>query len=289
MKWLIINADDFGLTDGVTQAIIDCHRAGSVTSTTMMVSMPGTSLAAKLAQENPSLGVGLHFNITLGMPAALPSEISSLVSPQSGQFRSRRSQERAILRGLVQSGDVRTELEAQLQRLRELGVNPTHIDSHQHMHVLPAVFDAVAAVAIQYDLPVRIPWRWKGRSRQTLGKWLRGQVLRACIARNVGRWRGKIRTNGGHCSVFDLINHPTQVHENVYRELLVAERGIVELMVHPGPADLLTSSMISISQLGLAEFDILRRSKFAHLPLETGFHLCNFRDIPIDLPSLGAI
>ena len=65
---LIVNADDFGLTDGVTYGILDAMNNGIVTSTTMMVNTPGTAKAATIARENPELAVGLHINISLGCP-----------------------------------------------------------------------------------------------------------------------------------------------------------------------------------------------------------------------------
>ena len=65
---LIVNADDFGLTDGVTYGILDAMKNGIVTSTTMMVNTPGTVKAATIARENPELAVGLHSNISLGCP-----------------------------------------------------------------------------------------------------------------------------------------------------------------------------------------------------------------------------
>lgn len=78
-KQLIINADDFGLTSGVNQAVMDCSQQGSVSSATLMVNTAASEEAASLARSNPNLGLGLHFNLTLGRPVSTPVKVPSLV------------------------------------------------------------------------------------------------------------------------------------------------------------------------------------------------------------------
>ena len=76
---LIINADDFGLTPGINRAIIELHRAGVLTSATLMATGPAFDDAAALARSNPSLGVGCHIVLTDGSPASPPETIPSLL------------------------------------------------------------------------------------------------------------------------------------------------------------------------------------------------------------------
>ena len=85
MKKLIVNADDFGLTNGVNRAIIEGHTRGAITSATLMANMPAFDAAVRLAKDHPSLGVGLHFNITQGRPVADASRVGSLID-DSGEF-----------------------------------------------------------------------------------------------------------------------------------------------------------------------------------------------------------
>src|SRR5688500_10676933 len=92
---LIINADDFGLCSSVNQAIIDCYKAGNLTSTTFMVNMPGTSEAAELAKVNPGLGIGLHFCLTEGKPLT----VASTLIDKNGNFLTR---EKLIKKALAQ-------------------------------------------------------------------------------------------------------------------------------------------------------------------------------------------
>ena len=84
MKKLIVNADDFGLTNGVNRAIIEGHARGAITSATLMANMPAFDAAVRLAKDHPSLGVGLHFNIT-GTPVADASRVGSPID-DSGEF-----------------------------------------------------------------------------------------------------------------------------------------------------------------------------------------------------------
>jgi predicted glycoside hydrolase/deacetylase ChbG (UPF0249 family) len=112
MRYLVVNADDFGACSGVNRGIVEAHRRGIVTSASLMVAVPGSEEAADLAREVPALSVGLHssFQDEKGQPiAALPDP-----------------------------GACRTALEAQVNRFRELpGRRPTHLDSHHHVHVRP--------------------------------------------------------------------------------------------------------------------------------------------------------
>lgn len=146
---LIINADDFGLTYGVTQGIYDAIRRGVVTSTTMMVNTWATEYAAELAREDPELAVGLHVNISLGRPL---TDCPSLL--QNGCF----------VKPAIRNIDTRydeiqlaRELSAQYERFVDLvGREPTHIDSHLYTHQkLEKVRQAVLALAEKHGLPVR--------------------------------------------------------------------------------------------------------------------------------------
>ena len=127
-RHLIINADDFGATDGINQAIADCHRAGTVTSASLMVEGEAAEHAAALARELPKLAVGLHW-----------------VGDWSGAE--------------VDTGDtaaVARELGRQLAIFDRLVHRPpTHLDSHHHLHREPAAIVAFAATGQRLGIPVR--------------------------------------------------------------------------------------------------------------------------------------
>jgi chitin disaccharide deacetylase len=138
MAHLIVNADDFGLSAGVNAGIVDTHRRGIVTSASLMVRPHAATAAAELSREFPALSVGLHFD--LGEWACRGGTwytISEVVSLDDAEA-------------------VRAELRHQLDRFRELlGKDPTHLDSHQHVHLQPVVREIAADIASELDVPLR--------------------------------------------------------------------------------------------------------------------------------------
>jgi len=152
MRILVINADDLGLAPGVNRGIFEAHAAGTVTSASMMVTTPAFAEAAERVQRDATgLGVGLHLNLVSGAPLA---SVPSLVDPATGRFHPFDVLLRRALAGQVDPVEVRRECEAQLAALVATGIAPTHIDSHRHVHAMPGVLPAVAAVAHDAGIPV---------------------------------------------------------------------------------------------------------------------------------------
>jgi predicted glycoside hydrolase/deacetylase ChbG (UPF0249 family) len=147
VRRLIVNADDFGLTPGVTRGILDAHRHGIVTSATVMVTQPVE--AEQIAEAlDAGLGLGLHVNFTLGTPI---TRGSSLVD-DGGTFV--RDARRAAAR--AKPADVAAEVDAQLERFVALVERvPTHLDSHHHVALYEPVREAVLAAARRLAVPVR--------------------------------------------------------------------------------------------------------------------------------------
>ncbi len=154
VRRLIINADDFALSPGVTAGILEANAAGSVTSTSMMVHCAGWEDGLRQARATTSLGVGLHFNLLVGEPLT-PS--LSFRNPRTGGFVSLGALVQRSLRGALDRDEVVAECDAQLAALHEGGVRVTHIDSHRHTHALPVIRGAVASVAARHGLPLRRP------------------------------------------------------------------------------------------------------------------------------------
>ncbi|WP_255462341.1 ChbG/HpnK family deacetylase [Granulicella sp. WH15] len=145
---LIINADDFGLTSGINRAVLELHRAGAVTSATLMATGPAFDEAAAIARANPALGVGCHLVFTDGTPVSPPASIPSLLGPDGKTFRpSTLAFAKAVLRGQVQPSELALEAQAQIQRLQSAEVVVTHIDTHKHTHLFPLVAAAIFPVA----------------------------------------------------------------------------------------------------------------------------------------------
>jgi predicted glycoside hydrolase/deacetylase ChbG (UPF0249 family) len=148
---MVVNADDFGAGPGVNRGIIESHRRGIVTSTSLMTEMPASQEAARLARECPSLSVGLH----VSLPA---------VESKSGT-------------DLPAAAAVRAALEAQLRRFEELlDRPPTHLDSHHHIHTQPLLLPHFQELASRCAIPLRdcsgvrycsrFYGQWDGESRR---------------------------------------------------------------------------------------------------------------------------
>jgi predicted glycoside hydrolase/deacetylase ChbG (UPF0249 family) len=129
-RLLIVNADDFGASDGVNRGIVHAHDHGLVTSTSLMVRMPAADGAAELAQERAGLSVGLHVDLT-GEGTPPPADTDD-----------------------VEACEV--EIRAQLQRFEQLlGRPPTHLDSHQHVHRFRSLEPLFVRIAAETGLPLR--------------------------------------------------------------------------------------------------------------------------------------
>ncbi|WP_345220763.1 ChbG/HpnK family deacetylase [Hymenobacter koreensis] len=233
MRQVIINADDFGLSPSVSRAIVDAYRAGNLTSTTMMVNMPGTDDGARLASENPGLAIGLHFCLSEGRPLTVAPSLTDA----NGNFLERGALLKRALRGQVKETEVRAEFEAQLAKLEGLGIKPTHTDSHQHVHMLPAVFRAIAPVLNARKLPVRLAIPHKP-SLALLLRWPLKFVRQSILYRSSQQFKRQVstRTNDVLVSVHDLSTPPTGYTAETLRQLVheaPADAQVVELMVHP--------------------------------------------------------
>lgn len=149
--FLIVNADDFNLTEGVSRGILDAHRDGIVTSTTVVVNLPGLERSRDLAGEFPHLGLGLHLNLTFGPPVLPPGRVPSLVDG-SGRF----VRDPARLRTVGAPAEIRAEWAAQVERFKDVfGSRPTHLDSHHHVHRHPRILETALDLAETLDIPLR--------------------------------------------------------------------------------------------------------------------------------------
>jgi predicted glycoside hydrolase/deacetylase ChbG (UPF0249 family) len=145
---LLVNADDFGLTPGVNRAILELHRAGVLTSATLMARALATIEATEIARATPSLGVGCHIVLVDGDPLRLADSLPTLVNPDThrfyptlGKFLTR------LWRGRIRSNEIELEARGQIEWLQSRGLKLTHIDTHKHVHMFPSVLCPVLRAA----------------------------------------------------------------------------------------------------------------------------------------------
>lgn len=155
---LVVNADDFGLDSSINRAISKGHREGIITSTSLLASGPAFDEAVALAKENPKLGIGIHTCLVGGLtPVSNPKDVPSLLVDGRfpltyGEFAKR------LASGQVAMSEVFVELEHQFTKILETGLPITHVDGHQHLHVLPQLTPMLLTLLKKYKLDkVRIP------------------------------------------------------------------------------------------------------------------------------------
>lgn len=144
---LIINADDFGFTHDVNEGIVEAHRLGVLTATTLMANGNAFDHAVACARETGSLDVGVHLVLVQGQSVATPGRALPATLPDLA---------RALLRREVAVYD---EAAAQIRRILAAGIRPSHIDTHKHTHLFPPVLEAVARIAREFGIAwVRRPF-----------------------------------------------------------------------------------------------------------------------------------
>lgn len=147
VKYLIINGDDFGLSESANRGIVSAHQYGSLSSTSMMVNMPYFEQAVTLAHQMPTLGVGLHFNITEGAPITSFPQVNSLINDK-GLFSAQQNH--------WTEADIEQELLSQYNKLLSTGITPTHVDTHHHIHMIsPMVHQILTSFCRNLHLPYR--------------------------------------------------------------------------------------------------------------------------------------
>ena len=237
MKQLIVNADDFGLHPLINEGIIKGHQEGFITSTSLMPSAPCWQEAVRLAKENPRLGIGVHLTLVGGVPSVLPKEkVSSLLDDDGLFLPDYVAFAKRYYSGAVKRAELEAELRAQLERALSCGVNITHIDSHQHTHVLPGINSLVLKLSNEYNIiRVRIPkegYLFTGGFQTGVGRLIGRSGLSFCAdmaalradslgLRHPQHFYGMLA--GGHLNA--------QLIANILRQL---PEGVSEIMTHPG-------------------------------------------------------
>jgi predicted glycoside hydrolase/deacetylase ChbG (UPF0249 family) len=241
---LIINADDFGLTAGVSRGILEAHHKGVVTSTTVMIGAPDAARAIAEAMESaPKLGLGLHLTMSGQVSPVLPAaQIPSLVTDTGsgffhplGEWKKRYDQ--------LDHDEIRRELTAQVDRFIALaGKPPDHLDGHHHaVYLHPTGLRTLFDLAAQYQIPVRN--LGADPAVGSLGSVLRNQLNGVpSAARDAGVEAIKAVLQAGPIPVW-----PTRFEADFYDKnatlgdlllmLTNLPEGVTELMCHPGYPD----------------------------------------------------
>ena len=184
MKQLIINADDFGLHPLINKGIIKGHSEGIITSTSLMPSAPYFDEAVQLAKANPSLGVGIHLTLVGGVKPACTNGVNSLLTADGVFAEDYTVFAKKWYTGSIKKNELVKELETQIEKVLAAGIKPTHIDSHQHMHVLPGIAGIVVRLCEKHGIKkIRMPGEnifWSGGFEAGIGRKIGRDGLSFC-------------------------------------------------------------------------------------------------------------
>jgi chitin disaccharide deacetylase len=268
---LIVNADDFGRSHDINQAVIRAHREGILTTASLMVNEPAADEAIVLARQNPGLGVGLHLALVCGRSALAPSAIPDLVNTHS-EFSS--DPVAAGCRYFFSArcrAQLRDEIGAQFERFHNSGLPLDHVNGHLHLHLHPAVFkilsDNAAAWGVRAMRLTRDPLRLNARLAS--GRWFY-RTSHAVVYRILSDRarpvlaRLKIRHTQ---TVFGLLQNAQVDGDFITKLLPLLPAGDSELYSHP-----------SLSQFK-NEFDALVNPSIRDLVRQLGIQLIRYQDL----------
>ncbi len=292
MRRLIINADDFGLTDGVNRGIVEAHDRGVVASTTLMANGAAFEEAAGLAQSRPRLGVGCHVVLVDGAPLLDKTQVYSLLDPgrsSSGHPRFREGISRfgaQALLGRLAEDEIEAEATAQIRKLQAAGIPVTHLDSHKHTHLFPHVLRPLLRAAASCGVKAirnpfeRIQGSQLAASPSLWRRWIEVGVLRS-LAR---QFREAVQQSGISTPDGTLAIVATgSLNERLLR-LMVANlpEGTWELVCHPGYNDAgLRALPTRLRESREQELSILTSASTRDLLAANGIEIISFRELRV--------
>jgi predicted glycoside hydrolase/deacetylase ChbG (UPF0249 family) len=257
-KRLIVTADDFGLTERVSEAIIRAHREGIVTTASLMVNAPAFECAVTLAKENPTLDIGLHLNLT---------------------------NEPFTFAASARSTDIERETRRQIEKSLGTGLRITHIDGHKHVHAIPKVFKVLSRLAPQYGIRALRTMRTR---TPRLGSLLRRHsTSRAAILKQYGFaegarliWSMYSPQPIGPDHFYGIAETgflDLEAFRNIIEDLAV---GTHEVMCHPGYLDSdLSSTPTRLLAQRERELEMLTSRESQDLIHRAGIQLASYKDI----------
>ena len=274
MKRLVVNADDFGFTPDVNAGIVEAHREGILTATTLMANGDAFDDAVRLARDTPSLDIGCHLVLIQGWSLltgrALPKSVPQLLT--------------ALARRELRLYD---ELAAQVRHIQLAGIRPSHMDTHKHTHLAPPVLEAVARLAAENDARwVRRPFDFPvtaARGAAPLLKRLTSDALRTTRR----RFHRVLESHGcrttDHFAGFQITGRfgPAELVEL----MRVIPEGSTEFMCHPGRCGAaLRAAATRLKDSRERELEALIAAEVRTAIARNGIELVNYRDLSQTAP-----
>ena len=266
---LIVNADDFGFTADVNTGVVEAHQRGILTATTLMANGAAFDHAVELARRSPTLDVGCHLVLVGSKSVAAPGTDLPRTVKQ-------------LLWALIKGSDrkwVEREMEAQVEKLLRAGIEPSHLDTHKHTHLVPPVLEAVCRISERFSIPwVRRPFDLPLTASVPLSTRALNagfQSLRRRFDRKLARHQ--CRTTD-HFAGFQLTGHWGAA------ELAALIRslpdGLTEFMCHPGHCTTeLLQAPTRLKQTRQQELQALVSDEVRHALEDSQVQLVNYRSV----------
>lgn len=239
MPNIIFNADDFGISAGVNQAIYKAHTEGVLNSTSIMITLKYVPDALNLAKKMPNLNIGLHANLTNESSILSPTEIPLLVD-ENGKFKHGfvNLAILSVLHPRELKRQAKAEIKAQIDKALSCGIKLSHLDSHRHIHMIPSIFKAFMELCQEYNIP-RLRFvnenplltikSTQSKEWLTDGGLIKNLVLTSCAVANRILWKYKSDTY-----FYSIVNTCKITRDKLKDIKIPAQYKAVEVGIHPG-------------------------------------------------------
>jgi predicted glycoside hydrolase/deacetylase ChbG (UPF0249 family) len=284
-KRLIVNADDYGWSRGITDGILKAHHDGIVTSTSMMVNRPAGEYALAQLPSAPKLGVGIHLTLSDGSPVLPACEVPTLVDTE-GKFYCGAEVLRRLKKRMFSALEIEAEFRAQIRWMKERGITPTHADSHQHLHLYPvaiyAFHRALKADGISCARPSRN--RYFSKQRQIAGQH-GGPLYRQLAVSAYMAYIQKMVYAGLKVPDWRLVYHPkyrgdhTLLADGLRESLENLKKGTYEFVCHPAEFDPEFTNRDRIRDERAAEMLVLVEPQWKELIRQQDIKLINYAQL----------
>jgi predicted glycoside hydrolase/deacetylase ChbG (UPF0249 family) len=283
---LIVDADDLGWTAGVNRGIAEAHRNGIVTSTSLLANGQAFEEAAKFARDTGDLGVGVHLNLTDGPPVAPRESLRTLLN-SAGELEGGPD---GLLLKIATRGlslrEVEIEWHAQISKVRDAKIEPTHLDGHKHVHMLPGLFEIALRLAKRHGIgSIRVSHEASSlRAALSTGRLRAGVVLKQGVqARGLKLLARDAREQADRAGIScadhfcGIAQTGELTKEGVARLLRNLPEGTTELMCHPGYADeALSKTSTRLQDSRQKEIEILTDPEIRKLVASQGIRLIDY-------------
>ena len=280
-KCVIVNADDFGFCGGVNKAIEKAYNDGVLTSTTIMAGADGIQEAVEMAKSMPRLGVGVHLNLVQGKAVSQSDKTKCLID-ENGELKYSpvKIAVKSMLCGKIREA-IEIELTAQVQSVIDMGIKPTHFDSHKHVHTFPSIYSIVVKVAEKFGIGAI---RWPGESGKTCNsdwplpsKGGKNRTLKVSMMARMNRVQNRKYIKN---DAFFGVAHTGAADDEFWKAVCRnVGPGVTEVMVHPGYAEGMDPSKTRLIEERQIELDALCSESTKKAIAEAGIKLVSYGEI----------